>query len=167
MVVSLFLMPREFLLTSHCVGSFQRPTVPSAGWLLDASAHVFYITVEQPRSISLHPKSQTRHTFVPKKLFSHLIIDSLSWNATGNWPKYLQRPFGHSAMYSPMWSPEPLSRILASVKGGSWFVVHRSGHKQSGPWNLCRARYSSHISGVTHLLLSTGLPSSFNFKLAQ
>jgi hypothetical protein len=58
MVVSLFLMPRALLLTSHCVGLFQWPTVPSAGWLLDASTHVFCITVEQPRSISLHRNSK-------------------------------------------------------------------------------------------------------------
>ena len=76
-----------------------------------------------------------------------------------NWPKYLQIPFGHSATYSPIWSPDPLSRISASVKGGSSLDVRRSGHKHCGPWNLCRARYSSHISGGTRLLPSTGLHS--------
>jgi hypothetical protein len=51
---SVFSLLRTFLLTGHCVSSFQRPTVPRAGWLLDASAHVFCVTVKQPRGISLH-----------------------------------------------------------------------------------------------------------------
>src|SRR5882762_9652918 len=72
MVVSFFLILRTLLLTSHCVGSFQRPTVPRAGWLLVARRHedllrtknifLFYMlsahgscfSVKQPRSINLH-----------------------------------------------------------------------------------------------------------------
>jgi hypothetical protein len=34
-MVSIFLMLRALLLTSHCVGSFQWPTVPHAGQLLE------------------------------------------------------------------------------------------------------------------------------------
>jgi hypothetical protein len=56
---------------------------------------------------------------------------------------------------------------LASVTGGSSSVVCRSGHKQCGPWNLCRVRYSSHISGVTRFLSSTGLASSLSFYDSQ
>ena len=181
-MVSLFLMLRTLLLTSHCIGSFQWPTVPrhGAGWLLDArrgedlrlrtnirlfyilSARVYLLFCETTY-LSEHrssPECHIMHTFVPKELFFRLVNDFLSWNATGNWPKYSQRPFGHSAMYSPMWSPEALSRILASVIGGSSLIVRKSGHKQCSPWKLYRARYSSHISGVTRLLPSTGLASS-------
>ena len=64
-----------------------------------------------------------------------------------------------------MWSPDSLSTILASVEGGSWLVVRNNGHKQFGPRNWCRLRYSSHISGVTRLLSSTGLPSSLVLSL--
>jgi hypothetical protein len=38
MVVSFLFIFRTLLLTSHCVGSFQRPTVPRAGWLLYAAS---------------------------------------------------------------------------------------------------------------------------------
>jgi hypothetical protein len=53
MMVSPSLMLRTLLLTSYCIGSFQRPTVPrrGAGWLLDVrqddllrtNNHLFYI----------------------------------------------------------------------------------------------------------------------------
>ena len=100
-------------------------------------------------------------------IFSCLINDSLSWNATGNWPRYSQRPFGHSVMYSPMWSPESLSRILASVNGSSSLVVHRSGHKQCSPLNSCHMRYSSHVSSITCLPPFTGLASSLSLHDSQ
>ena len=100
-------------------------------------------------------------------IFSRLINDSLSWNATGNWPRYSQCPFGHSAMYSLMWSPESLSRILASVNGSSLLVICRSGHKQCSPLNSCHMQYSSHISGITCLPPFTGLASSLSLHDSQ
>ena len=100
-------------------------------------------------------------------IFSHLINDALSWNATGNWPRYSQHPFGHSATYSVTWSPESLSRILASVNGSSSSVICRSGHKQCSPLNLCRMRYSSHVSSIMRLLPFTGLASSLSLCDSQ
>ena len=118
--------------------------------------------------LSEHESSLECHTFVLEKLFfSRLINDSLFWNATGNWPRYSQRPFGHSATYSPMWSPESLSRILASVNGSSSLVVCRSGHKQCSPLNSCHMQYSSHVSGITCLLPFTGLASSLSLRDSQ
>jgi hypothetical protein len=122
MVVSFFLMLRTLLLTSHRVGSFQRPVVPCAEWLLDArrgddlfqtinirhfymlSAHV-YLVFGETTYLWEHkpsPECHIMHTFVPKELFFRLLNNSLYWNATGDLLRYSQRPFGHSATYSPM-----------------------------------------------------------------
>jgi hypothetical protein len=90
MVVSLFLMLRTVLLTSNCVGSFQRSTIPRAGWLLDArqdedllwtkdirlffyilSVDVYLLFCETTY-LSEHtssPEYHTVHTFFPKELF--------------------------------------------------------------------------------------------------
>ena len=113
--------------------------------------------------LSEHESSPECHTFVLEKLFfpiSLLNNGSLSWN-TGNRPRYSQRPLGHSATYSPMYSPESLSRILASVNGSSSSVVRRSGHKQCSPLNLCR------VSDITRLPLFTGLASSLSLRDSQ
>jgi hypothetical protein len=94
-----FLMLRTVLLTSHCISSFQRPTVPHAGCLLDArcgedllrtnniclfymlSAHVYLLFCE---TTYLSPECHTMHAFVPKELFFCFVNDSLSRNTTGN-----------------------------------------------------------------------------------
>jgi len=178
MMVSLFLMFRILLLTSHCIGSFQWPrrggdllwtNIISLFYLF--SAHV-YSPLWETTYLSEHNSLQEchiKHTFVPKELFfKYLVNDYLSGNtATGNWPKYSQRPFGHSAIYSPMWSPDSLSTIWASVEGGSSLVVCKSGHKQFGPRNFCFLRCSNQWTGGTRMLPSTGLPSSFSFKPAR
>jgi hypothetical protein len=171
MTVSLFLMLRISLVTSHCIGSFQWPR--RGGGLLRTniislcylfSAHV-YSPLWETTYLSEHNSLQEfhiTHIFVPTELF--FVNDYLPGNATGNWPKYSQRPFGHSAINSPMWSPDSLSMICASVRGGSSLVVRKSGHKQFGPRNFCFLRSSGQRSGGTRMLPSTGLPSSFSFN---
>jgi hypothetical protein len=88
-VVSFSLMLRTLLLTSYCVGSFQRPVVPRAEWLLDArrgedvlqtinirlfymlSAHVYFVFCETTY-LSEHkpsPECHIIHIFVPEELY--------------------------------------------------------------------------------------------------